>query len=137
MRMSMRIPSRIASARLWAWMMSALSDMVRVLSGRPGHFGRHGPPVAGALGSGAPEAKPAPGCAINREPEMSGQHVSYARPRRRRSLGTSAGAALVVTAMVVLGGIPLSAQASSVTSATFTGGAGTFSSGGKLYAKQG
>jgi hypothetical protein len=59
-----------------------------------------------------------------------------ARPLWRRHLGKSAGAALLISAIVV-SGAAMSAQASSVTTATFTGGAGTVSSGGTLYAKQG
>jgi hypothetical protein len=67
---------------------------------------------------------------------MSAQHALSARPHGRRHLGKSAGAALLISAVVV-SGAAMSAQASSVTTATFTGGAGTVSSGGTLYAKQG
>jgi len=44
---------------------------------------------------------------------------------------------VLIAAAVVLNGNVLPAQASSVTTAVFTGGAGTVSSGGTLYAKQG
>ncbi len=44
---------------------------------------------------------------------------------------------MLIAAAVVLNGNVLPAQASSVTTAVFTGGAGTVSSGGTLYAKQG
>jgi hypothetical protein len=63
----------------------------------------------------------------------SGRHINrrVRRPARRLVAGAAA-------AFVVIGGLTVApATASSVTSATFSGGAGTVSAGGTLYAKQG
>ncbi|MEU4606332.1 PxKF domain-containing protein [Kribbella sp. NPDC023972] len=64
---------------------------------------------------------------------MSDKLLPPARRRRHRVL---TGATIIPIAALIGTSLVLPAQASTVTSATFTGGAGTVTSGGTLYAKQ-